>query len=210
MEKESLIQQVDEKVLIERAQKNDEAAVAEMIRRYSKLAKSISHLYFIPGGEKEDLEQEALIGLHESIMSYDSKYNTPFVAFATLCIKRELITAVKNANRKKHEILNKSSSIDDKGHDLDRSSLLGLLPSEDNNPEDIVLHSENESFFLETLYKSLSPLEKAVLERRMEGHSYSSVAIELGRSLKAIDNAVHRIRLKASKIQDILVRNKDS
>lgn len=199
------VQQLSEDILIAKAQEKDEAAIAEILRRYSKLAKSISHLYFIPGGEREDLEQEALIGLHEAIQSFNPQYNTSFAAFAKLCIKRELITAVKTANRKKHEILNKSSSIDDKGNSSERRSLLELLPTANNNPEEIFLHSEKETHMLDSLYERFSPLEKAVFEKRMEGLSYADIAQELGRSAKAVDNAVHRIRLKAAMVYKVLL-----
>ena len=191
-------QQLSDNDLILLAQRNDADAMSEIIHRYSKFAKSISHLYYIPGGEREDLEQEALIGLHEAVQAFKPLLGHSFIDFARLCIKRELITAVKAANRKKHEILNRSISIDGAYSQTDKPKLIDLLPSSNSNPEEIYLHIENEAIIREALYASFSPLQKIVFERRMAGFSYREIANEVGRSIKAIDNAVYRIRLKAS------------
>ena len=45
----------------------------------------------------------------------------------------------------------------------------------------------------------LSPLEKEVLERYMDGKSYVEIAEDMGRHVKSIDNALQRIKRKLLK-----------
>ena len=47
--------------------------------------------------------------------------------------------------------------------------------------------------------KSLSDFEKQVLKRYIQGESYVSIAEKLNTPVKSIDNAIQRIRKKASK-----------
>ena len=47
--------------------------------------------------------------------------------------------------------------------------------------------------------KSLSKFEKQVLDRYMKGDSYEIIARRLDSPIKSIDNAIQRIRKKASK-----------
>ena len=47
--------------------------------------------------------------------------------------------------------------------------------------------------------KSLSDFEKRVLNRYMQGESYTQIAEKLDAPVKSIDNAIQRIRKKAIK-----------
>ena len=64
------------------------------------------------GLDFNDLYQEGLIGLIGAVDSFKERKDIKFSTFAFLCIKRKILTAVKNANRKKHSILNESYSLD--------------------------------------------------------------------------------------------------
>ena len=64
------------------------------------------------GIDFNDLYQEGLIGLIGAVDSFKEQKDIKFSTFAFLCIKRKILTAVKNANRKKHSILNESYSLD--------------------------------------------------------------------------------------------------
>ena len=47
--------------------------------------------------------------------------------------------------------------------------------------------------------KSLSDFEKKVLRKFLDGESYESIATQLDTQVKSIDNAIQRIRKKATK-----------
>src|SRR3712207_9499351 len=61
---------------------------------------SASHYYMI-GAEKQDLFQEGMLGLLKALKAYD-KEKSSFRTFAILCIRRQLISAIKASNTKKN------------------------------------------------------------------------------------------------------------
>ena len=65
-----------------------------------------------------------------------------------------------------------------------------------DNPEQFVIARENLRIFLEDLRMSLSDMEQSVLDEYLSGHNYRQIAEQMGKSPKAIDNALQRIRMK--------------
>ena len=51
----------------------------------------------------------------------------------------------------------------------------------------------------EAINKNLSKFEKQVLDRYLKGESYVTIAKRLDSPVKSVDNAIQRIRKKASK-----------
>ncbi|MCU1357354.1 MAG: sigH, partial [Acidimicrobiales bacterium] len=96
--------------LVAAAQAGDPVAFDRLVDRYRRFVRSRSRGYFIVGGDREDLEQEALIGFYKSVRDFKPELQASFRAFAELCINRQLITAIKTATRKKHQPLNQSVS----------------------------------------------------------------------------------------------------
>ena len=84
---------------IKSAQQGNEMAIQ---RIFSKKFKNIIQMrtknYFFYGGDREDVIQEAMIGLLKAINGYDENKTASFTTFAILCIKRQIITAIKNPN----------------------------------------------------------------------------------------------------------------
>lgn len=75
-------------------------ASERLIREYAWLARHVAKDFFLPGAEPDDVEQEAFIGLWKAARDYDG--SSPFRAFATLCIRRQIIVALKSARALKH------------------------------------------------------------------------------------------------------------
>ena len=88
------------------AQGGDRQAQQVLIERYRRFARAKGRGYFLVGGDSDDIEQEALIGLYKAIRDYQVDRNASFRAFAELCITRQVITAIKTATRQKHQPLN--------------------------------------------------------------------------------------------------------
>ena len=86
-------------------EENDNAAFEYLIKKYMGIVKKESRALYIIGAENEDIIQEGMIGLIKAIRSFDGSKGASFSTFANLCIKRQLITAVKLSNRKKHSPL---------------------------------------------------------------------------------------------------------
>ena len=97
--------------LAARFQAGDRAALEVLIDRYRRFARAKSRGYFLVGGDADDIEQEALIGLYKAARDFRPEHLASFRAFAELCITRQIITAIKSANRQKHQPLNQYVSI---------------------------------------------------------------------------------------------------
>ena len=95
--------------IIELIHNGDELALEYIIEKYKKLVRVKARPYFIIGADHEDIIQEGMIGLYKAIRDFDGSYI--FYSFAELCVKRQIITAIKSASRQKHIPLNSSLSL---------------------------------------------------------------------------------------------------
>jgi len=86
--------------LVAAAQGGDADAFDLLVERYRRFVRSRSRGYFLVGGDRDDLEQEALIGFYKSVRDFRPELQASFRSFAELCINRQLITAIKTATRK--------------------------------------------------------------------------------------------------------------
>lgn len=180
---------------------NGEADATEyMLKKYYPLVKkSIRTLYLI-GADTEDLSQEGMIGLFKAIQSFQPNNNASFYTFAKLCIDRQIYSAIKASNRKKHNPLNSYISFYSRINEDEMELIDNLEAGLDSNPEQIILDRENTTNIEAILEKHLSKMEKQVLTLYLEGKSYSDIASELGKTSKSIDNAIQRIRDKVKKM----------
>lgn len=117
--------EVDDDTLVSAFQDaRDRDAVGELLRRHEGLVLSVARRYFVPGGDHEDVRQQAMIGFWKAVRDYSDDAGAAFPSFARTCMKRQVITAVKAANRMKHSPLTESDRI--AHHDAD--------PGEDGAP----------------------------------------------------------------------------
>ena len=65
----------------------------------------IARRLYLPGGDHDDLAQEARIGLVDAVRTWDPERGVPFSNFAWLCATREARNAVDAARAHKHHLL---------------------------------------------------------------------------------------------------------
>ena len=169
-------------------------AMTDLIIRYKPLVKNRARLFYLEGGDREDLLQEGMIGLFKAIKEYDAEKEASFATFARLCITRQMLSAIEATGRKKHMLLNESLSIEqlDEGQIADR---VGVA----DGPEKIFFEQEDSKLLMENINRSLSKMEKQVLDLYISGMDYLEIADMMGKSGKSIDNALQRIRNKIKK-----------
>lgn len=190
--------QLTDERLVELTWAGDDAALETLLSRYRGFVRLKARSYFLVGGDREDVVQEGMIGLYKGIRDFDASRQSSFRAFADLCITRQIITAIKSATRQKHSPLNSYVSLympaysdDDAEHEPLENFLV-----QDDDPADRVV-SGDELAAIETYFGDiLSDLEARVLQRYIEGQSYQEIAEDLHRHVKAIDNALQRIKRK--------------
>ncbi len=191
--------ELDDPELAARSQQGDRRALETLIDRYRRFARAKGRGYFLVGGDSDDVEQEALIGLYKAARDFRPEHQASFRAFAELCITRQIITAIKTATRQKHQPLNQYVSIsgvrgsDDPG---ERSVEDLLTLHHGSDPAEQVLSGERLATLRVSMTELLSGLEVDVLKLYVEGQSYQEIGERLGRHVKSIDNALQRIKRK--------------
>jgi RNA polymerase sporulation-specific sigma factor len=181
------------------AQDGRRDALDALIDRYRRFARAKSRGYFLVGGDADDIEQEALIGLYKAARDFRPEHQASFRAFAELCITRQIITAIKTATRQKHQPLNQYVSISGvRGADEpgERSVEDLLLVHNGADPADRLVSAERMRSLRDAMRDLLSGLEVDVLRLYVEGKSYQEIGEQLGRHVKSIDNALQRIKRK--------------
>lgn len=190
--------------LIEIIKSGDKQAFEYLLNKYKELVNAKVSKYFIIGAERDDIVQEALIGLFKAIKDYKPDMQNSFKNFANMCIERQLITAIKTSNRQKHIPLNSYLSLNISAYDEEEgesdTSLIDIFNNDlIEDPLDTITKKEYYQNIEEAIDKSLSDFEKKVLNKYINGKSYVEIAEELDTPVKSIDNAIQRIRKKAIK-----------
>ncbi len=195
-----------DELIVEWSHEGDLFAQEYLIRKYKNFVRAKARSYFLVGADTEDIIQEGTIGLFKAIRDFDIKKNSNFRAFAELCIKRQMITAIKTATRQKHIPLNSYISLNKPLYEDDESerTLLEILATKGTvNPEAIYISREKVASIKEKIGKILSKFEWEVLSCYLAGESYQEVAIKLERPVKSIDNALQRIKKKLGNYLEI-------
>lgn len=182
--------------VIAKAQAGNSEAIDLIIKEYKNLIFLNVKNYFLVGADEDDLLQEGAIGLLKAIHAY-TKGKASFKTFATLCIRRQILTAVRSSNAQKNSALNAAS-----GNNLENENGSEIYPKElysnkKYNPEEIFLSKEKISDFHKFVESNFSTFEKKVFEYMVKGYSYKEIAEKLDKSPKTIDNSFQRIKRKS-------------
>lgn len=184
--------------LIEQVHLGNTDALDFLISKYRLFVKAKARSYFLIGADKEDIIQEGMIGLYKAIRDFKEDKLASFRAFAELCITRQIITAIKTATRQKHIPLNSYVSLDKPIYDEESErTLMDVITSPvSDDPEYLMINSEDYNYLEQKMSEVLSELEQQVLVRYLEGQSYNEISEELDRHVKSIDNALQRVKRK--------------
>jgi len=179
------------------AQTGDGQALVYLLDKYKNFVRARARSYFLIGADHEDIVQEGMIGLYKAIRDYKADTQTSFRAFAELCVKRQIITAIKTATRQKHVPLNSYVSLNKPLYDEESDrTLLDVIEGRVTNPEDLFISQEGMDHIQRQIDTLLSDFEKEVLNAFLDGKSYQEIAEMLGRHVKSIDNALQRVKRK--------------
>jgi len=183
--------------LVQLARGGDEYALVELLNRYRRFARAKARSYFLVGADRDDIIQEGMIGLYKAVRDYEPIHKASFRSFAELCITRQILTAIKTATRQKHVPLNQYISFDrPQDDDPDRTVGDTLAVEPGSDPLSILIADDDLGQLRVSFGTLLSELEGDVLTLYVDGRSYQEIAERLGRHVKAVDNALQRIKRK--------------
>ena len=181
----------------------DTAIMDYLLEKYKPMVKKKAKAMYLLGGDSDDLIQEGMIGVFKAVRDYDSAQEASFGTFAQICVTRQLYSAIRASRRKKHLPLNSYISLYD-NEEISEEKESELIQIQNvastNNPEDLVIHKESEDSFMNEREGNLSELERKVLYLHLLGTDYRTIAKLLGKSPKAVDNALQRIKTKAEEL----------
>ena len=198
--------QLDDSEIIMLVRQGNGPALDFLIQKYRTFVRIKASAYFLIGADHEDIVQEGMIGLYKAIRDYQDAHQTSFRAFADLCVKRQIITAIKAATRQKHIPLNSYISLDKPIYDEESErTLLDVLTNVEkiDDPEELVINQESRGLVEGKLIEMLSRFEWDVLYLYLDGRTYQEMSVELNRHTKAIDNALTRIKRKLERYLDV-------
>ncbi len=184
--------------IVSLAQNGESRATEFIVNKYREFVEIRSIPYFMAGSERDDLVQEGLIGLYKAIKSYSLNKNANFKTFAEICVVRQMISAVKSSTRKKNSPLNHYVSIHTSEDEIDTISAK-LVDTKNENPESMLIERESVQGIQSKIYSILSEFESEVLSYYLSGITYKEIAKIIGKSSKAVDNALCRIKKKVEK-----------
>ena len=177
--------------LLEAAQQGDLGAQEELVRRYEPLVQRVVWKLRLPRGcEREDLAQEARVGLLSAIRAWRPERG-PFPAFADRCVTNQALLALQAACAHKHQVLSLAASRSTRhrerhGNPADDGRAPALLDTlaarrdTRTDPEESLLVHEQLTSVLRAL-QTLTESERAGLAMALNGQSYKRLAPTLAR-----------------------------
>ena len=195
---------MNEAELVQAAKSGDPGAMETLLHQYLPMLKSITRQFYLRGAEREDVLQEAMIAFWSAVQNYQPTEDHVFRSFATLCVRRRIISAVKMATRLKHSVLSLATSLDAPMYaDSDSQwTLADVLPDASATDATERLNTEQVAAKVrEAIWREacLSEREAAILLAYIKGSSYEQIAKSCGVNMKSADNAMQRTRLKTER-----------
>ena len=192
-----IIKDIDEEI-IQEAQHGNSEAINEIFVEYENFVFLKAKNYFLMGADKDDLIQEGMIGLLKAIRGYDKEKLASFKTFASICITRQLITAIQSANSHKNMALNTAVGITSESDDnKELVYTKGLESYVSYSPEELYLTKEQVTGLKGYLESNLSSFETIVFNCMVSGLTYKDIAVKLEKKVKSVDNAIQRIKRKS-------------
>ena len=197
----------DEELVLQFQQFDQSQLIATLLVRYKYRIRQLCRTYYLQGADHEDLLQEAYLGLFKAMRDYKTERNISFAAFAMLCMKRQVITAVKQSTRQKHIPLNRSISLNKPIYPEKESGRVLediLSDRNDNHPEEKYLMGELLQEVRQSFQMQFSNFEANLMALYSEGHTYGEMAQLLGVHDKSVTNGMYRVQKKLKRFRQTL------
>lgn len=196
-----MIQNFNELELIERIKANDEESLQELISAYQRIIWSVIYkcVHFpIPHDlDKQDLYQEALLGLMNAIKHHDPKFGVQFASFACKCIENEVRSYLRKHRSQNRQMLNHAISLDMHVSEDEQLTLIDTISStvKEFDPiyrSDIAWVKDQ----IPSIQQQLSKTEWQVFQKYHLGYTYREIGKLYNLTEKDVDNTIQKIKKK--------------
>lgn len=172
--------------LVRDAQSGCGSAVESLVESYHGLAARIAGRYFLPGQDREDLLQEALIGLVQGLRDYDRRRDPSLENHLSRCVRNHVLAALRRATRKRACPARLLCSLEG----LPACAATCLPSAEDAAMGRLVLRDVVHAM------GRLTPQERCVVRASMAGYSSDEVGRLTGLTPKQVETSLYRARRK--------------
>ncbi len=184
---------------------SDEEAYNSLYKKYGEMikmeAKKLYYSYRYLGISWDDIYQAGLYGLNSAIKNFDEHKGVLFYTYVKIFVKHEFQTLIRNHSREKHNVLSNSISLD-KEIDDDGNCIDSLIDAKVNNIEEFYAN-ERMKQILNFKYE-LSFLNSLIYELKINNFTNKEISILLDLDYKKVDNAIHSIKNKLRKKQNVI------
>lgn len=184
---------------------SDEEAYNSLYQKYGEMikmeAKKLYYSYRYLGISWDDIYQAGLYGLNSAIKNFDEHKGVLFYTYVKIFVKHEFQTLIRDHSREKHNVLSNSISLD-KEIDDDGNCIDSLIDAKVNNIEEFYTN-ERMKQILNFKYE-LSFLNSLIYELKINNFTNKEISILLDLDYKKVDNAIHSIKNKLRKKQNVI------
>ena len=180
---DALLKELSDEELVALAREDSSSvAVVELMSRVSGfVGYKAAQFAGSDAQDKQDFQQQGLIGVLNAIRTYDAAKGAKFSTYACRSAINSMIALYEQQNRKSVPTVTLESFY----------SADGMTDTYDE-----LSSYEAVEEIAEKIRTRLSDFERTVLAMYLRGGSYANIAEQTGKSVKSIDNAVQRIRRK--------------
>ncbi len=180
--------QISDNELIYMINESNESAYQYMYDKYKNLIYKIASKYKYNAGqcglEFNDLILEGYVAFDVAVKKYKQENNkSKFSNFLQSCIEHSIQNILRNNTNKKNNVLNSA---------VEYSLINEGEIADINNCEE--QQSQKEMYNL--MISKLSDSEKEIFKLKIKNYNNSEICILTGKNLKAVNNALSRIRKK--------------
>ena len=151
---------------------HDEKFLNQQIAKYEYIIRIILANFNINANDYHDAFQEGRIGLLKAIMAYKDNKGVSFTSFASICIKRQILSFLRNQNRKKNRIHHHNNIVN---YDDIENGINNVKYKHYSIMDNIVNKLYEEYVFKSTLQK-LSYIEKNIISSYIIGYTVKEIS----------------------------------
>ena len=139
--------------------------------------------------DKDDLIQEGFVALDNAIDAYNDEASL-FYTFASICIKRHILTYIRKVNKSK-DLYNNTYSYN---NDLGDKNYLEVLESKSEYPHEEII---NTAYLdkIRDIKNELSFLQASVFELRFNGFKIKEIAELLDITISNVNSVMRKVRI---------------
>lgn len=177
---------VEENALVASAKSGDDEAFRLLADKYNGFLTGYIQSLSVPPSERDDIMQEALVGLLRAVRTYDG-VSSKFGTYVAACVRNSVYSCLRKYGKQWQEVVSE-----------DVQALVSS--AEYSTPEHHLLDIESTNQLYDRVFSVLSEFEGSVFEMYLAEIPYAIIAKRLNKNEKSIDNAIQRIKAKLKKL----------